>query len=74
MKNRKVSDMNKEYIINFLQEYSYYIKEDWDNDLSKNERPMCPTEFFQNKYLDILFETEETELAFTKEPGEKDGL
>ena len=26
MSKHKVSDMNKEYIINFLQEYSYYIK------------------------------------------------
>lgn len=65
MNNKKVSDMNKNYIINFLQEYSYYIK------LSKEPRNLqfiknlkCPTEFFNSNYLAILEETKETEEAF----------
>ena len=70
MIDRKVSDMNKEYVINFLQEYSYYIKRFKSKPSRLSDNLMCPTDFFNNKYLDILEEIEETELAFAKEPGE----
>ena len=68
MTNRKVSDMNKDYIINFLQEYSHYVKA--YNSKGHVYYPlMCPTEFFNDKYLEILKEIEETDAAFDREPG-----
>lgn len=64
----KVSDMNKDYIINFLQEYSYYIKQYRQSIKRQKEfNLMCPTEFFNNTYLEILKEIEETDKAFTLE-------
>ena len=69
MTNRKVSDMNKDYIINFLQEYSHYIKNKRSEYMVFPYDVMCPTEFFNIKYLKILKETEETDAAFGREPG-----
>ena len=69
MTNRKVSDMNKDYIINFLQEYSHYIKRFKSKPSRLSDNLMCPTDFFNNKYLEILKETEETDAAFGREPG-----
>lgn len=64
----KVSDMTKEYIINFLQEYSFYIKSVKKDAVIDNyvsvRNIMCPTEFFNSTYLDILKETEEFNPAF----------
>ena len=63
MSKHKVSDMNKEYIINFLQEYSHYIK--IHNSRGYVYYPlMCPTEFFNDNYLTILKETEQYNNAF----------
>ena len=64
--NHKVSDMNKEYIINFLQEYSHYVKRLRTIKLFKDIK--CPTEFFNTIYLDILEETDTFEAAFSREP------
>ena len=61
----KVSDMKKEYVIDFLQEYSFYIKEfrtDNDEPIGSNSI-MCPTEFFKAHYINILVETERLEEA-----------
>lgn len=64
----KVSDLKQEYLINFLQEYSYYVKEYRDNKLFNNHL-MCPSEFFQDQYIDILHETDKYFDAFI-EPEE----
>ena len=74
--NIKVSDMNKKYIINFLQEYSFYIKQcRVSGSMSKvNDKfeldIMCPTEFFESTYIAILKETEEYSAAFGREPDD----
>jgi hypothetical protein len=65
--NPKIADMNKEYIITFLQEYSHYIKS-----LEKMRKHIglehtniyCPTEFFKQTFLNILKDTDEYEEAF----------
>ena len=69
MSEHKVSDMNKEYIINFLQEYSYYIKiyRKDEQFMKSTAKLKCPTEFFNNNYLDILKETEQYNNAFKEE-------
>ena len=63
MNKHKVSDMNKEYIINFLQEYSHYIKSFRTNH-TLSRKLKCPTEFFNDNYLTILKETEQYNNAF----------
>ena len=62
MNKYKPSDLKPDYLINFLQEYSYYIKEYRNEPMVK--QLMCPTEFFNSKYISILKETEKYQYAF----------
>lgn len=62
MNKYKPSDLIPEYLINFLQEYSYYIKEYRNKPMVK--QLMCPTEFFNDQYINILKETGRYNEAF----------